>query len=150
MFHFNYYAPTQVVFGKDTEEKTGELVKAQNCKKVLIHYGSGSVKRTGLLDRVKQALEKENLAYTELGGVVPNPRLSLVKEGIELCKKEDVDFILAVGGGSVIDSAKAIGYGVANGGDVWDFYSHKRSAAGCLPIGVILTISAIFLICTAA
>ena len=142
MFHFNYYAPTQVVFGKDTEEKTGELVKAQNCKKVLIHYGSGSVKRTGLLDRVKQALEKENLAYTELGGVVPNPRLSLVKEGIELCKKEDVDFILAVGGGSVIDSAKAIGYGVANGGDVWDFYSHKRSAAGCLPIGVILTISA--------
>ena len=142
MFHFNYYAPTQVVFGKGTEEKTGELVKAQNCKKVLIHYGSGSVKRTGLLDRVKQALEKENLAYTELGGVVPNPRLSLVKEGIELCKKEGVDFILAVGGGSVIDSAKAIGYGVANGGDVWDFYSHKRSAAGCLPIGVILTISA--------
>ena len=142
MFHFNYYAPTQVVFGKDTEEKTGELVKTQNCKKVLIHYGSGSVKRTGLLDRVKQALEKENLAYTELGGVVPNPRLSLVKEGIELCKKEGVDFILAVGGGSVIDSAKAIGYGVANGGDVWDFYSHKRSATGCLPIGVILTISA--------
>lgn len=142
MFHFNYYAPTQVVFGKDTEEKTGELVKAQNCKKVLIHYGSGSVKRTGLLDRVKQALEKENLAYTELGGVVPNPRLSLVKEGIELCKKEGIDFILAVGGGSVIDSAKAIGYGVANGGEVWDFYSHKRSATGCLPIGVILTISA--------
>lgn len=142
MFHFNYYAPTQVVFGKGTEEKTGELVKAQNCKKVLIHYGSGSVKRTGLLERVKQALEKENIAYTELGGVVPNPRLSLVKEGIELCKKEGVDFILAVGGGSVIDSAKAIGYGVANGGDVWDFYSHKRSATGCLPIGVILTISA--------
>ena len=142
MFHFNYYAPTQVVFGKGTEEKTGELVKAQNCKKVLIHYGSGSVKRTGLLDRVKQALEKEKIAYTELGGVVPNPRLFLVKEGIELCKKEGVDFILAVGGGSVIDSAKAIGYGVANGGDVWDFYSHKRSAAGCLPIGVILTISA--------
>ncbi len=142
MFHFNYYAPTQVVFGKGTEEKTGELVKAQNCKKVLIHYGSGSVKRTGLLDRVKQALEKEDIAYTELGGVVPNPRLSLVNEGIELCKKEGVDFILAVGGGSVIDSAKAIGYGVVNGGDVWDFYSHKRSAEGCLPIGVILTISA--------
>ena len=142
MFHFNYYAPTQVVFGKGTEEKTGELVKAQNCKKVLIHYGSGSVKRTGLLDRVKQALEKEKMAYTELGGVVPNPRLFLVKEGIELCKKEGVDFILAVGGGSVIDSAKAIGYGVANDGDVWDFYSHKRNAEGCLPIGVILTISA--------
>ena len=142
MFHFNYYAPTQVVFGKGTEEKTGELVKAQNCKKVLIHYGSGSVKRTGLLDRVKQALEKEDIAYTELGGVVPNPRLSLVNEGIELCKKEGVDFILAVGGGSVIDSAKAIGYGVVNGGDVWDFYSHKRNAEGCLSIGVILTISA--------
>ena len=142
MYNFNYYTPTKVVFGKNTEDQCGGLVKEQGCKKVLIHYGSGSVKRTGLLDRVKQALEKENLAYTELGGVVPNPRLSLVKEGIELCKKEDVDFILAVGGGSVIDSAKAIGYGVANGGDVWDFYSHKRSAAGCLPIGVILTISA--------
>ena len=142
MFQFNYYAPTQVVFGKGTEEKTGELVKAQNCKKVLIHYGSGSVKRTGLLDRVKAALESEKIAYVELGGVVPNPRLSLVYEGIELCKKENVDFILAVGGGSVIDSAKAIGYGVVNGGDVWDFYAHKRSATGCLPIGVILTISA--------
>ena len=142
MYNFNYYTPTKVVFGKNTEDQCGGLVKEQGCKKVLIHYGSGSVKRTGLLDRVKQALEKENLAYTELGGVVPNPRLSLVKEGIELCKKEGVDFILAVGGGSVIDSAKAIGYGVANGGDVWDFYSHKRSAAGCLPIGVILTISA--------
>lgn len=142
MFQFNYYAPTQVVFGKGTEEKTGELVKAQNCKKVLIHYGSGSVKRTGLLDRVKKALDSEKIAYVELGGVVPNPRLSLVYEGIELCKKEKVDFILAVGGGSVIDSAKAIGYGVVNGGDVWDFYSHKRSATGCLPIGVILTISA--------
>lgn len=142
MFQFNYYAPTQVVFGKGTEEKTGELVKAQNCKKVLIHYGSGSVKRTGLLDRVKEALDSEKIAYVELGGVVPNPRLSLVYEGIELCKKEKVDFILAVGGGSVIDSAKAIGYGVVNGGDVWDFYSHKRSATGCLPIGVILTISA--------
>ena len=142
MFHFNYYAPTQVVFGKDTEEKTGELVKAQNCKKVLIHYGSGSVRRSGLLDKVKASLDDAEVDYIELGGAVPNPRLSLVYEGIELAKKEGVDFILAVGGGSAIDSAKAIGYGVANEGDVWDFYDRKRQATGCLPIGVVLTIAA--------
>ena len=90
MYNFEYYTPTFIEFGKKSEEKVAQLIKAQNGKKVLIHYGSGSVKRTGLLDRVKQALEKENLAYTELGGVVPNPRLSLVKEGIELCKKEEI------------------------------------------------------------
>ena len=142
MNNFIYYTPTKVVFGRKAEEQVGKLVKDNGCRKVLIHYGGNSAKRSGLIDRVKHSLEAEGVAYTELGGVVPNPHLSLVYEGIELCKKEDVDFILAVGGGSVIDSAKAIGYGVANGGDVWDFYSHKRSAAGCLPIGVILTISA--------
>ena len=142
MYNFNYYAPTKVVFGKDTEKKCGELVKEQGCKKVLIHYGGGSVKRSGLLDKVKASLDEAQIAYVELGGAVPNPRLSLVYKGIELAKREGVDFILAVGGGSAIDSAKAIGYGVVNEGDVWEFYDRKRQATGCLPLGVILTIAA--------
>lgn len=142
MENFNYYTPTKIVFGKGTESQTGQLVKEQNCKKVLIHYGSGSVKRSGLLDRIKASLDSEGISYVEFGGVVPNPRLSLVYEGINLCRREGVDFILAVGGGSVIDSAKAIGYGTANDGDVWDFYDFKRQAAACLPIGVVLTIAA--------
>jgi alcohol dehydrogenase YqhD (iron-dependent ADH family) len=142
MTNFDYYAPTKVVFGKGTENQVGELVKEQGCSKVLVHYGSGSVIKSGLLDRILQALDKAGVSYVSLGGVVPNPRLSLVYEGIELCKKEQVDFILAVGGGSVIDSSKAIGYGVENGGDVWDFYERKREATSCLPIGVVLTIAA--------
>lgn len=140
--NFVYYAPTKVVFGKETEQEVGSLIQEQNCRKVLLHYGSGSVKKTGVLDKIKESLEKEGIAYTELGGVVPNPRLSLVYQGIELCRKEHVDFILAVGGGSVIDSSKAIGYGVANEGDVWDFFDFKRKPAACLPIGVVLTIAA--------
>ena len=135
MTNFDYYAPTKVVFGKGTENQVGELVKEQGCTKVLVHYGSGSVKKSGLLDRIYQSLEQAGIPFVSLGGVVPNPRLSLVYQGIELCKKEKVDFILAVGGGSVIDSGKAIGYGVANEGDVWDFYERKRVATGCLPIG---------------
>ena len=142
MLNFQYYTPTKVVFGKDAELKVGSLVKAEECKKVLVHYGGQSAKRSGLLDRVCEALKDFDIDYVTLGGVVPNPHLSKVYEGIELCKKEGVDFILAVGGGSAIDSAKAIGYGVANEGDVWDFYDRKRQAAGCLPIGVVLTIAA--------
>lgn len=142
MENFNYYAPTKVVFGKETEKKVGELIRQQGGTKVLVHYGSGSVKRSGLLDRIFQVLQETGIDYVSLGGVVPNPRLSLIYQGIELCKKEQVDFILAVGGGSVIDSSKAIGYGVANEGDVWDFYEKKRQAAACLPIGVVLTIAA--------
>lgn len=142
MNDFNYYAPTKVVFGKGAEQKVGNLIKEQNCKKVLIHYGSGSARRSGLLDRIEAIFDKEGITYVELGGVVPNPRLSLVYEGIALCKKENVDFILAVGGGSVIDSAKAIGYGVANEGDVWDFFDFKRKPTACLPIGAVLTIAA--------
>ncbi len=142
MENFQYYVPTKVVFGKGTEDQTGQLVAEQGCRKVLVHYGSGSVVRSGLLERIGRSLDEAGIAYVLLGGVVPNPRLSLVYEGIELCKKEKVDLILAVGGGSVIDSAKAIGYGVANGGDVWDFYEKKRKAEGCLPIGVVLTIAA--------
>ena len=142
MYNFNYYTPTKVLFGKGTEEQVGTLVKEQNCNKVLIHYGMGSVVRSGLLDKVKNALDAEGISWIELGGAVPNPRLSLVYEGIELAKREGVDFILAVGGGSAIDSAKAIGYGAANEGDVWDFYDRKRQAAGCVPIGVVLTMAA--------
>lgn len=142
MENFQYYTPTQVVFGKKSEEKVGNLIKKAGCKKVLVHYGSGSVKKTGLLDRVTGSLEAEGISYVTLGGVVPNPRLSLVYEGIEICKREQVDFILAVGGGSVIDSSKAIGYGVANEGDVWDFYAKTRTPKACLPIGVVLTIAA--------
>lgn len=142
MHNFEYYTPTKVVFGKNTESESGKLVKEQNCRKVLVHYGSGSVVRSGLLDRIYGALDAEGIRYVSLGGVVPNPRLSKVREGIALCRQEDVDFILAVGGGSVIDSAKAIGYGMANEGDVWDFYARKRTASACLPIGAVLTIAA--------
>ncbi len=142
MFDFKYYTPTKVLFGKDTENKVADLVKEFGGTKLLIHYGGGSVVRSGLLKRVTDKLDEAGIAYVTLGGAVPNPRLSLVKEGIELCKKENVDFLLAVGGGSAIDSAKAIGYGVFNGGEVWDFYDYKRQANGALPLGVILTIAA--------
>lgn len=142
MFNFIYHTPTQVVFGKGAEEQTGALVKAQGCKKVLIHYGGGSVVRSGLLGRIKASLDQAEVAYTELGGVVPNPRLSLVYRGIELCRKEGVDFILAVGGGSVIDSSKAIAYGLAEKADVWELYDRARRAKACLPVGVVLTIAA--------
>lgn len=142
MYNFKYFTPTKVLFGKGCEEQVGALVKEQNCKKVLIHYGMGSVIKSGLLDKVKQALDAENISWVELGGAVPNPRLSLVYKGIELAKREGVDFILAVGGGSAIDSAKAIGYGVANEGDVWEFYDRKRQATDCVPIGVVLTMAA--------
>ena len=142
MFDFSYYTPTKVVFGKGTESKTAELIKEFKGTKILIHYGGGSVVRSGLLRRVTDSLDNAGISYVTLGGAVPNPHLSLVYEGIELCKKENVDFLLAVGGGSTIDSAKAIGYGVANEGDVWDFYDYKRKATGCLPLGVILTIAA--------
>lgn len=142
MLNFEYYTPTRVVFGKNTEDQVARLVKEQNCKKVLVHYGSQSAVKSGLLDRIYASLKEASIEYVSLGGVVPNPRISKAREGIELCRKEGVDFILAVGGGSVIDSAKAIGYGVACGGDVWDFYSKKRIPTGCLPIGCVLTIAA--------
>lgn len=139
---FNFFAPTKVIFGKDAEKNVGELIKEQNCKKVLVHYGSNSAKKSGLLDRVFESLKSNNIDFVELGGVVPNPRLSLVYKGIELCKKENVDFILAVGGGSVIDSSKAISYGISNSCDVWDFYTGKETVKASAPIGVILTIAA--------
>lgn len=142
MQNFRYFTPTKVVFGKETEKQVAALIREFGGKKVLIHYGGGSVIRSGLMQIVTDLLDEAHISYICLGGAVPNPRLGLVYEGIELCKKEGVDFILAVGGGSAIDSAKAIGYGVVNEGDVWDFYDYKRQATGCLPIGVILTLSA--------
>ncbi len=142
MFNFTYYTPTKVVFGRGAEERTGALVKEQGREKVLIHYGGGSVVRSGLLDRIKASLDQAGVAHTELGGVVPNPRLSLVYQGIELSRREGVDFILAVGGGSVIDSAKAIAYGLAEEADVWELYDHTRQAKACLPVGAVLTIAA--------
>ncbi|MBO7583623.1 MAG: iron-containing alcohol dehydrogenase [Treponema sp.] len=142
MFDFKYYTPTKVLFGKNTEEKVADLIKEFGGKKVLIHYGGGSVIRSGLMQRVTDQLDKAGIPYVMLGGAVPNPHLSLVYEGIELCKKEGIDFLLAVGGGSAIDSAKAIGYGVMNDGDVWDFYDYKRTVKACMPLGVILTLAA--------
>ncbi|MBO7449311.1 MAG: iron-containing alcohol dehydrogenase [Clostridiales bacterium] len=142
MFDFNYFTPTKVVFGKNKDGQVADLIKEFGGTKVLIHYGGGSVIRSGLLKRVTDKLDEAGIKYVTLGGAVPNPRLSLVYEGIELCKKENVDFILAVGGGSAIDSAKAIGYGVVNEGDVWDLYDYKKQATGCLSLGVILTLAA--------
>ena len=142
MFDFKYFTPTKVLFGKNTEDKVAELIKEFGGKKVLIHYGGGSVIRSGLMQRVTDKLDAAGISYVKLGGAVPNPHLSLVYEGIELCKKEGIDFLLAVGGGSAIDSAKAIGYGVMNDGDVWDFYDYKRQVKGCMPLGVILTLAA--------
>ncbi len=139
---FNFYAPTRVVFGRDAEQKIGELVKNNGGHKVLVHYGGGSAERSGLLKVVREQLKAAGIDFIELGGVIPNPLLSKVYEGIELCRQEKVDFILAVGGGSVIDSSKAIGYGVGYDGDVWDFWCGKASPASCLPIGVVLTIPA--------
>ncbi len=141
MENFYFYSPTAFAFGKDTENEAGALVKKFGGTKVLIHYGGGSVVRSGLLDRVKASLEKEGIPFKELGGVKPNPRSGLVYEGIDLCRKENIDFILAVGGGSTIDSSKAIAAGVLYDGDFWDFYEGKR-VEKALPIGTVLTIAA--------
>ncbi len=142
MKDFNYYAPTEVVFGKESEEQVAHLVKKYDGHRVLVHYGGQSAKRSGLLDKICRLLDEGGVFHTELGGVVPNPRLSLVHKGIQLCKEQQIDFILAVGGGSVIDSAKAIAYGVCYEGDVWDFYMRKADAKACLPVASVLTIPA--------
>ena len=141
MNNFTFYSPTYFVFGKNEESNTGEYVKRFGGKKVLIHYGGGSVVRSGLLDRIKTSLTDNAIEFVELGGVKPNPRSGLVYEGIELCKKENVDFVLAVGGGSAIDSAKAIAAGAIYDGDFWDFYCGKWIDKA-LPVGTVLTIAA--------
>ena len=125
MKDFHYYTPTEVVFGKDSEKEIGHLVKKHGANKVLVHYGGKSAETSGLLDVVRQQLDETGIPFIELGGVVPNPVLSKVYEGIHMSKKENIDFILAVGGGSVIDSAKAIAYGLVYDGDVWDFFLQK-------------------------
>lgn len=141
MENFNFYSPTFFAFGKDREQDCGALVKRFGGTKVLIHYGGGSVVRSGLLDRVKKSLTDASISFIELGGVMPNPRSGLVYEGIDLCRKEGVDFILAVGGGSTIDSSKAIAAGTVYDGDFWDFYEGKLIEKA-LPIGTVLTIAA--------
>ncbi|MBU5485228.1 iron-containing alcohol dehydrogenase [Clostridium sp. MSJ-11] len=141
MNNFTFYSPTYFVFGKETENQVGKYVKRFGGTKVLIHYGGGSIVKSGLLDRVVKSLSEIGIEYTTLGGVKPNPRSGLVYEGIKLCKDENIDFILAVGGGSTIDSAKAIAAGAKYDGDFWDFYEGKE-ITDAIPVGTILTISA--------
>lgn len=141
MENFVFQNSTKIIFGKNTETEVGMETK-QYADRVLLHYGGGNIKRTGLYDRVATALKEAGVDFIELSGVQPNPRLGLIKEGIELCRKHKVRFILAVGGGSVIDSAKAIAVGVPYEGDVWDFYMRKAVIKEALPIGVVLTIPA--------
>lgn len=143
MNNFEFYSPTKVIFGKGVENNVGNEIKAWGGKKVLLHYGSESARKSGLLGRIEQSLQTAGIDYISLGGVVPNPRLSLVRQGIALCREAQVDFLLAVGGGSVIDSAKAIAMGLANPKtDIWDIYDGKAVPAACYPIGVVLTIAA--------
>ncbi|MCW1734798.1 iron-containing alcohol dehydrogenase [Anaerorudis cellulosivorans] len=141
MENFNFYSPTYFVFGKGRENEVGEWINRFGGLKVLLHYGGSSAVKTGLLDRVKASLKKNNIAFIELGGVKPNPRSGLVYEGIEICKREGIDFLLAVGGGSVIDSAKAIAAGALYDGDFRDFYCGKE-VEKALPVGTILTLAA--------
>ncbi|MDI9521233.1 MAG: iron-containing alcohol dehydrogenase [Bacillota bacterium] len=141
MLNFDLYMPARIVFGRGTQSRIGELLKP-HAKKVLLHYGGGSIKRTGLYDTVVKSLNDAGIPFVELGGVVPNPRLSLVHEGIELCRRENVDLILAVGGGSAIDSSKAIAMGVYYDGDVWDIYDTGKPIEKALPVAVVLTIPA--------
>ena len=142
MNNFNFYSPTEFIFGKDAENDCGQYVKKHGGSKVLIHYGSGSAIKSGLIDRVKASLDTHQIPYVLLGGVKPNPRDTLIYEGIELCRKENVDFILSVGGGSCIDSSKGIALGVPYEGDFWDFYGTGKIVEKALPIGTILTIAA--------
>ena len=142
MENFDFYAPTYFAFGKGKEKEVGALVKKFGGSKVLLHYGGGSIKKNGVYDAVVKSLNEENIPFVELGGVKPNPRSGLVYEGIALCRKEKVDFILAVGGGSAIDSAKAISIGVPYDGDFWDFYGTGKEIVKTIPVGTVLTIAA--------
>lgn len=142
MDNFQFWSPTEFVFGKNTETESGRYVKKYGGTKVLVHYGSNSAVKSGLLDRVTESLKNEGIDFVLLGGVQPNPRDTKVYEGIELCRKEGVDFILSVGGGSCIDSAKGIALGVPYDGDFWDFYGTGKPVEKALPIGTVLTIAA--------
>ena len=138
----NYYAPTRVTFGRGAEENIAMELKKEGARKVLVHYGSDRIEKNGFLDRILALLRDGGIGYTLLGGVVPNPRLSLVRKAVEKAGKENADFILAVGGGSVIDSAKAAAYALSYDGDVWDFYSGKAKPQSSFPVGCILTMAA--------
>ena len=140
---FEYFSPPRVIFGKETEKQTGKLIRDYGGSRVLVLYGGKSAVRSGLLDLVKESLKEEELYFQELGGIVPNPHLDKVYEGIEIGKNEGIDFLLAVGGGSVIDTAKAIAYGLGEPEkDVWELYEHTRKARKCLPVASVLTIAA--------
>ncbi|QAT39905.1 iron-containing alcohol dehydrogenase [Clostridium sp. JN-9] len=141
MQNFTFISPTKIIFGKDTESLLGNEVK-QYSSNVLLCYGGGSIKKTGVYDKVINSLKHSNVNYTELSGIRPNPRLSLVYQGIKLCRENNINFIIGVGGGSVIDTAKAIAVGVPYNGDVWDFYTGKQEVTKALPVGDILTIPA--------
>ncbi len=142
MKNFVYQLPTKFLFGRGAENEVGREVRALGGTKVLIHYGGGSAVRSGLIDRVKKALDAENIGYVELGGVQPNPRDAMVYKGIALARREGVDFVLAVGGGSSIDSSKAIAHGLQYDGDFWDFFCGKAKPEKTTPLGVVLTMSA--------
>ena len=142
MVDFTYYTPTEVAFGKNAEGQTAQLIKKYGGTKVLVHFGGQSAVRSGLIDKICGLLQAEGIPFVQLGGVVPNPRVSLVRKGIALCRQEGVDFILAVGGGSVIDSAKAIAYGLPYEGDVWDFFEGTAVPKACYPVGAVVTIPA--------
>ena len=142
MENFTFYSPTYYSFGKDSEKHIGELVKRFGGHKVLIHYGGGSIKRNGVYQRTVDSLNAAGVPFIELAGVKPNPRSALVYEGIDLCRRENVDFILAVGGGSAIDSAKAIAAGMPYSGDFWDYYMKGIPVNEALPVGTVLTIAA--------
>lgn len=142
MQNFIFKSPTEFIFGKEAENQTGSYLKKYGAKKVLVLYGGKSAKASGLLDRVTKSISEAGIEYTEMGGVQPNPILSKVREGIELCRKEQIDFLLAVGGGSVIDTMKAIGIGIDYEGDVWDYFCGKASNPHPYPGAVVLTIPA--------
>jgi len=141
MQNFDYYNRTKIIFGKGTEKQVGTET-AKYSKRILLHHSGGHAAKSGILDSVKDSLKKAGVSWVELDGVKPNPRLSKVHEGVALCKKEKIDFVLAVGGGSVIDSSKAIALGTLYDGDVWDFYDHKKTATLALPVATVLTIPA--------
>lgn len=142
MENFEFISPTRFIFGKEAEEKVGEKLAESGAAKVLLHYGGHSAEKSGLLDRVRQSLALADIEFVELGGVRPNPEITLVREGIALCKQERIDWVLAVGGGSVVDSSKAIAVGAGYDGDVWDFFETKKQTTEVLPIAVVLTIPA--------
>ena len=142
MLDFIYHTPTKVIFGKDTHKKVGEIIKSYGYKKIMLQYGKGSIKKTGLYDEVIASLKENDIEVVEMGGVEPNPRLSFVRKAIDVARKEKVEMILAVGGGSAIDSSKYTATGAKYDGDVWDFPSRKATPNDGLPVGCILTISA--------